>query len=706
MSRQFENFDLEFSRAGDGYTARVLSSPGGEGSQAFTIPVNRLELENVVMKFTLARSVRSSSSVKEDQLRTLGNALFRSVFAGDVHRCYERSLSRCDDDTGLRIRLRFEDTPELVNLPWELLYDDGSDTYVALGLDTPIVRYIRMPTRIAPLRVTGPLNVLTVVSNPSDLPALMVESEAESVESALRKLDASAPGCVVAETLRRPTPDALQRNLMKRQWHVLHFIGHSEFNERLHVGTLILEDENQRARPVSAERLSVMLQGRSLKLVILNSCEGAQAGEEHRSGLAQSLIAQGVPAVIAMQFPITDTSALTFSRMFYHALVSGTPLEGAMAEARRAMYIESEVEWATPTLYLRAENGTLFDRPDTAGIVIPPPLVVETPPAEDLPKPPEREAVLRTVVPEPLPSPTPTPNPTPTPKPKTEPDPPPWWKRPFVIPGALVAIVALFIVVARHSAEPNPEPPAILRYFTPLPVSSILATPDATPSAVATATAVSELFGGGATLKPSLPLSVPQSQTALGARCPMAGASVAQEFVNGSAPGWEPFTRREWTTNGSFVIDPGKNSTERVWRSDSLTNATICTTVERWLTFSNGADGSGAGLAFWGNRDGFWIYYVTSAGSAFVYRYNEHTKEWSRYFSSVVPILHHDTILATSVLTVRFSGPYASFYLDGAKMGQISDGPAPGTRSGLFAETSARETSDLRWYFGSFGVGP
>jgi thioredoxin len=42
-------------------------------------------------------------------------------------------------------------------------------------------------------------------------------------------------------------------------------------------------------------------------------------------------------------------------------LVAGRPVDAAVAEARKAMYTVSPIEWATPVLYLRADDALLFD---------------------------------------------------------------------------------------------------------------------------------------------------------------------------------------------------------------------------------------------------------------------------------------------------------------------------------------------------------
>ena len=101
----------------------------------------------------------------------------------------------------------------------------------------------------------------------------------------------------------------------------------------------------------------------SLRLAILNACEGARTSRQDPfAGSAQSLVQQGIPAVIAMQFEIADDVASTFAHEFYGALADGLPIDAAVTEARKAIFAGGrEIEWATPVLYLRAPDGRIFD---------------------------------------------------------------------------------------------------------------------------------------------------------------------------------------------------------------------------------------------------------------------------------------------------------------------------------------------------------
>lgn len=178
-------------------------------------------------------------------------------------------------------------------------------------------------------------------------------------------------GLVEVDRLEAARLVALSRRLSRDACHALHFVGHGEFDHETQSGELIFEDERGRGRHVPADRIATILSGhRSLRLVVLNSCEGARASRtDPFAGTAQALVRQGIPAVIAMQFEITDEAAITLAEAFYGSVAVGRPVDASLADARRAIYAEGNgVEWATPVLYFRAPDGRVFDVERTPGV--------------------------------------------------------------------------------------------------------------------------------------------------------------------------------------------------------------------------------------------------------------------------------------------------------------------------------------------------
>jgi WD40 repeat protein len=367
---EYADFDLLVQRAGGGFEARVLHSPVGEtGMVPFAEPFSALELENFLLKIGRPRSaVRGLGSAESSAVRDFGGRLFEGVFRAEVRDCLVSSLNQAEGrGVGLRLRLRLADCPELADLPWECLYDPGRRRHLALSAWTPLIRYLDLPGVVRPLEVTPPLRMLVLIANPTDYAALDVEQEFANLHRAVDSLVGA--GRLVVDRLPDGTLAALQQQLRREEYHVFHYVGHGGYDATGGDGVLVLEGPEGRGQHVGAQDLATLLcDYRTLRLVVLNSCEGARGGlDDPYGGTAQTLIQQGIPAVVAMQFEITDTAAIDFSHTFYSALSDGYPVEAATAEARKTVKNSpNPVEWATPVLYLRAPDGHLFNFTDPA----------------------------------------------------------------------------------------------------------------------------------------------------------------------------------------------------------------------------------------------------------------------------------------------------------------------------------------------------
>lgn len=362
---QYIDFDVLIESGKDGYRIRVLNSPAGQATHEFTLPFNDLELENFMLLMGRARrGVRSSNSPQLDTARKFGGKLYKAIFDDAVQACYRSSLDEAvQKQAGLRLRLRL-DAPELANLPWEYLFDPGLNNFLSLSPETPIVRYLDLPERIRPLQIQPPLRVLTMISSPADSEPLDVEHEWQNLLDATAEQRAS--NRMVLERLERASLDALLNRLQKQEYHIFHFIGHGGFQEKAGDGTLTFEDERGRGRAVSGLEIGTVLRPfRSLRMAILNACEGARtAADDPFAGVAQSLVQKGIPAVIAMQFEVSDEAAIQFAHALYAAISEGAPVDTALARARLNLFARGNpIEWGTPVLYMRAPDGRIFDVP-------------------------------------------------------------------------------------------------------------------------------------------------------------------------------------------------------------------------------------------------------------------------------------------------------------------------------------------------------
>jgi hypothetical protein len=195
-----------------------------------------------------------------------------------------------------------------------------------------------------------------------------------------------AKNLLTVDRLATATFRDLQAQLQKREYHIFHFVGHGHFDPASKQSFIVIEHDNRRMRFASGVDIGTYLSDEpTLRLVVLNACEGGRASaNDATSGVAQSLVLQGIPAVIAMQFEVSDRAAIELARGFYQSLANNYPVDAALAEARKAIIAaDCGVEWGTPVLYLNAADGRIFD------IAAIKPQTMEKPPH------PETEQVLR-----------------------------------------------------------------------------------------------------------------------------------------------------------------------------------------------------------------------------------------------------------------------------------------------------------------------
>lgn len=299
----------------------------------------------------------------------IGKDLFRALFRGEVANLFHSSVGGLRGRLeGLRINIAIDPRrPELApfqKLPWELLCRPETEDVLCLSRRTPVVRSLdahreRRPAIARPKR----LRILVVAANPSDRPALAVARERANLLEAWKGQEKD----VEFVFLQRGGAEEIREAFLAAPFHALHFMGHGGFDEERSEGVLLLEQSDGSGQPFEGRRLAQMLRDfESLRLVVLNACHTAEAVGTHGpnpfTGAASSLVMGGVPAVVAMSGPVSDLAAVAFSRTFYQRLAAGDPIEAAVTEGRLAIQRAEPGEgaWATPALFLRSPDGSLF----------------------------------------------------------------------------------------------------------------------------------------------------------------------------------------------------------------------------------------------------------------------------------------------------------------------------------------------------------
>lgn len=365
---EYDDFELEIGEGdADGYPVRILGSSAGEARATMRFPFDGLALENQLQKveIELLRSQsqrRREPSPQERSTEEFGARLYQALFRGDIRLRWEmsRELAR-QHGRGLRLKLRIE-APELASVPWEFLYDVSRGEFLSLSSGSPLARYLNLQHPRTTLSVQQPLRILGVVCSPNDLVRLDIEAERRRVHDALK--DVIDAGLVVVEWLGGQGWRDLQEAMATGEWHVVHFVGHGRFDPGRDEGAIAMVGRNGRTRAINATRLArILADHRSLRLVVLNACEGAKGSSRDVFSSASSiLVRRGIPAVVAMQYEISDPSAIEFAETFYTYLGKGFAVDRAVTEARKAMsFVAEGPEWGTIVLFMHTTDGRIFD---------------------------------------------------------------------------------------------------------------------------------------------------------------------------------------------------------------------------------------------------------------------------------------------------------------------------------------------------------
>jgi tetratricopeptide (TPR) repeat protein/CHAT domain-containing protein len=364
---QYKNFYLVVTAHDGKYFVQVADSPVGESNDPseFTVPFGDQEIQHILLRLenAILRNARAvRSRFVEADLHKIGDQLFQALLVqpSAVQKLYEgsrRQLARADR---LRVKLRIE-PPLLGALPWEYFYDSlVVKDYLGLHAQTSLIRYMQLPLPIEKLSVRGPLRILGMVASPSqetDSRYLNATDERTRIDKAIQVLHAE--GAIDFKWVPGESKNDLYDSLTQGEWHVFHFIGHGGVLE----DQGFLEMGGEGGMPVRAFGSDLTRLFRlqpTLRLVVLNCCDSAHG----QTSLAKELVSGGIPAVLAMQFPISDDAAIELAGAFYDALAKGEPVDGAVTRARIKIQMNhrTSIEWGIPVLYMRAPDGQIFER--------------------------------------------------------------------------------------------------------------------------------------------------------------------------------------------------------------------------------------------------------------------------------------------------------------------------------------------------------
>ncbi|MDM8527340.1 CHAT domain-containing protein [Anaerolineales bacterium HSG24] len=339
---------------------------------------------------TLTQLADEQARVAPSAVEALGLALYDALFSRDIAVAFSQAQTKVGAKN-LRIRLQIE-PPELAALPWEAMRDKTG--WLALDSGTPLVRRLtsEISQRIDSIEINKPLRILFIGSSPKNLDSLDVVGQYQQLQKQLTEPVSKKDVALTA--LFHPTQEQLRRELLK-DYHIIYFAGHGapaktetsfDGTTKEKLASIYIDGEGEQengqavpgnAYPLTAETLAGMLKGRqNTRLLFLAACNTSataptlpspKPGEgQLLSGFAQELIQRAnLPAMVAMQYFISDKQAMPLTAHFFAAIAEFNPVDVALAEARNVVVRQGQPvgrDVFAPVLYLQAENASLFKK--------------------------------------------------------------------------------------------------------------------------------------------------------------------------------------------------------------------------------------------------------------------------------------------------------------------------------------------------------
>jgi CHAT domain-containing protein len=330
----------------------------------------------------------------------LGQYLYQAIFPGPIADGFDDAKHAAEQHGApLRVVLRFEQNGDgnndLATYAWEFLYHPADPSVGRAGFFIGAETNLTLSRLLAfddqrPELPKGdlPLRVLFVVSTPKSLEPRIARSlgiqasreqraeyddDRDKLTKFLLELQSDASRLEV-QTIASWDSARITRALTERAFNIIHVVGVCRSAGESGEVDVALPGENDYPTWQSAQVIVDMLkqaaEGGNLGLVVLHLCEvrpSDYAATFER--LAPRLVQAGIPAVLAMQYPVPAKKATSFTETFYELLTQGKEIGQAVQEARRSLLAESRGDrgFGTPALYLQSVDGQLLRAATSSG---------------------------------------------------------------------------------------------------------------------------------------------------------------------------------------------------------------------------------------------------------------------------------------------------------------------------------------------------
>ncbi|HMG54103.1 MAG TPA: CHAT domain-containing protein [Kofleriaceae bacterium] len=309
--------------------------------------------------------------------------LWEFLFCGEIAEAFAMQMGIARSTrTPMRLELWIDpaESPAIARVPWEFLYcpprggvRDGF--FLATHTALTFSRTFAAPSAGRDVRITEPPRILIITSCPVGFERVVWRPAVEGITGAIagRLAGARAGDAQVAPTVRvvhDPKDAAALCDALSWRPHVVQFIGHGHQDGNLGRLAMLADDPVWVSGKQLVNLMDTAAPGHRPRLVVLHACDGARiaraGGLSPKLGfgaVAPTLLAEDIPAVVAMQYEIDQASAIDFSVKLYADLLANRPIHQAVQLARLnllSLHSNAPRAFGTPVLYASGGDGVLF----------------------------------------------------------------------------------------------------------------------------------------------------------------------------------------------------------------------------------------------------------------------------------------------------------------------------------------------------------
>ncbi|NER04766.1 MAG: CHAT domain-containing protein, partial [Okeania sp. SIO3C4] len=299
--------------------------------------------------------IKVPTNLTGGKITKVGEALFEALFDSQLREdflaYYQEVVKKQQQILAVILEINEVAMPEVVAYPWELMclpqkYNQG-EIYLATDrkLNFYRCRYQLEESEKLSININEgeKLKIALVVSKPT-VDSQLSNVEYQEVQQYLKRVDSQQEQVEFLPVMDGLNFYDIVERLEANKPDIFHFIGHGQLvdKEGEDVGQVALVNEFGEADWKDARMFGQLFSGHTPKIVVLQACEtGKQSETNAFSSVAFRLMLQGIPVVLAMQYKVSNQTAISFVKEFYAKIIEGNSVEMAVQKARFKLGVEN-----------------------------------------------------------------------------------------------------------------------------------------------------------------------------------------------------------------------------------------------------------------------------------------------------------------------------------------------------------------------------